>query len=87
MPCRVELAPAAQRQLRSLPPEVQARLAVSIQALGENPRPIGVRKLRGEDRTWHIRVGAYRVVYDVYDDRELVVVLKVSRRRESTYRL
>ncbi len=74
MPYRVELAPAAQRELRRLPPEVQARLAVPIQALGE-------------DRTWRIRVGSYRVVYDVYDDRELVVVLKVSRRRESTYRL
>jgi len=87
MPYRVELAPAAQRELRRLPPEVQARLAVPIQALGQDPRPSGVRKLRGEDRTWRIRVGPYRVVYDVYDDREFVVVLRVSRRRESTYRL
>ena len=87
MPYRVELAPAAQRELRRLPPEVQARLAVPIRDLGEDPRPIGVRKLRGEDRAWRIRVGPYRVVYDVYDDRELVVVLKVGRRRESTYRL
>ena len=87
MPYRVELAPAAQRELRRLPPEVQARLAVSIQALGQAPRPSGVHKLRGEDRTWRIRVGPYRVVYDVYDDREFVVVLRVSRRRESTYRL
>ena len=87
MPYRVELAPAAQRELRRLPPEVQARLAVPIQALGENPRPTGARRLRGEDRTWRIRVRPYRVVCDVYDDREFVVVLRVSRRRESTYRL
>ena len=87
MPYRVELAPAAQRELRRLPPEVHGRLAGPIQALRENPRPIGVRKLRGENRTWRIRVGAYRVVYDVYDDQEVVVVLRVTRRRESTYRL
>jgi len=44
-----------------------------------------VRKLWGEERTWRIRVGAYRVVYDIYDDRALVVILKVARRSERTY--
>ena len=87
MPYRVELAPAAQRDLRRLPPWVQARLAAPIQALGQTPRPPGVRKLQGQDRTWRIRIGPYRVVYDIHDDQQLVVVLKVDRRRESTYRL
>lgn len=86
MPYRVELAPAAQRDLRRLPPEIQGRLATPIQALAEEPRPTGARKLRGEQRTWRIRVGAYRVVYEIDDDRALVVVLKVARRRETTYR-
>lgn len=83
----MELAPAAQRELRRLPREVQARLAAPIQGLAENPRPTGVRKIRGEERTWRIRVGPFRVVYDVYDDQALVVILKVDRRRETTYRL
>ncbi len=87
MPYRVELAPAAQRDLRRLPREAQARLAAPIQALGESPRPTNVRKVRGQDRTWRVRVGPYRVVYDIYDEEALVVVLKVNRRRESTYRL
>ena len=86
MPYRVELAPAAQRDLRRLPREVQARLATPIQALAENPRPARVRKLRGEEQTWRIRVGPYRVVYDIYDDSSLVVILKVPRRTETTYR-
>ena len=86
MPYRVEMAPAAQRDLRRLPREIQARLATPIQALAENPRPTGVRKLRGEERTWRIRVGPYRVVYDVHDDRELVVILKFARRSDTTYR-
>ncbi|MDP6549406.1 MAG: type II toxin-antitoxin system RelE/ParE family toxin [Dehalococcoidia bacterium] len=83
---RVELAPQAQRDLRGLPREAQARLVTPIQALAENPRPPGVRKLRGEERTWRIRVGPFRVVYDVYDGRALVVILKVARRSETTYR-
>ncbi|MBF8267461.1 MAG: relE [Dehalococcoidia bacterium] len=86
MPYRVEVAPAAQRDLRQLPREVQDRLAAPIQSLGGNPRPMGVRKLRGEERTWRIRVGPYRVVYDIQDDPALVVILKVSRRSETTYR-
>ncbi len=87
MPYRVELAPAAQRDLERLPAQAFQRLAGPIQALGESPRPPGVRKVCGEERTWRIRVGPFRVIYDVYDDRSLIVVLKVDRRRESTYRL
>ena len=86
MPYRVELAPAAQRDLRRLPPEVQARLATPIQALAHSPRPPGVRKVQGQQRTWRIRVGPYRVMYDLHDNQQLIVVLKIDRRRESTYR-
>ena len=86
MPYRVELAPAAQRDLQRLPREIQARLTIPVQALAENPRPAGVRKLREEERTWRIRVGPYRVVYDIHDDRDMVVILKVARRSETTYR-
>ena len=87
MPYRVELAPAAQRDLRRLTRQVQGILEGPIQALSESPRPAGVRKLRGQDRTWRIRVGPYRVVFDIDDDLQLVVVLRVARRSESTYRL
>ena len=87
MPYRVELAPAAQRDLRRLGPEVVDRLSGFIQDLGNTPRPLGSRKIRGQDHAWRARMGRYRVIYDVYDDRSLVLVLKVDRRRESTYRL
>ena len=85
MPYRVELAPAAQRDLRRLPRDVQARLAGPIRALANDPPPVGVRKLRGEERSWRIRVGPYRVVYDIYDDQRLVVILLARRRGETTY--
>ena len=83
----VELAPAAQRDLRRLPPQIRLRLAAPIQALSQSPRPPGVRKVQGQERTWRIRVGSFRVIYDLYDDQQLVVILKVDRRGESTYRL
>lgn len=86
MPHKVELAPAAQRDLRRLPSQAKARLAGPIQSLSDSPRPPGVRKVRGEERAWRIRVGPYRVIYDIYDEQQLVVVLKVDRRRETTYR-
>lgn len=82
---RVELAPAAQRQLRHLPPGDAARLRGPILALGIEPRPPGAMKLAGTD-FWRLRVGDLRVIYLVDDAARLVIVLKVARRSESTYR-
>jgi mRNA interferase RelE/StbE len=84
-PHRVEIAPAAQRQLRRLPPGDASRLRAPILALGVDPRPPGVVKLFGSD-LWRLRLGDLRVVYIVDDAARLVVVLKVARRSESTYR-
>jgi mRNA interferase RelE/StbE len=82
---RVELAPAAQRQLRRLPPGDAARLRGPILGLAIDPRPPGVTKLVGTD-FWRLRVGEMRIIYMVDDAANLVVVLKVARRSESTYR-
>ena len=82
---RVEISPAAQRQLRRLPPGDAARLRGPILALAIEPRPPGVAKLAGTD-FWRLRVGDLRIVYLVEDDSRLVVVLRVARRSESTYR-
>jgi mRNA interferase RelE/StbE len=82
---RVELAPAAQRQLRRLPPGDAARLRGPILALAIDPRPSGSTKLTGTD-FWRLRVGDLRVVYVIEDDERLIVVLRVARRSESTYR-
>lgn len=82
---RVNLAPAAQRQLRRLPPGEAAALRGPILALGMDPRPPGAMKLAGAD-AWRIRVGQLRIVYVVEDEPRVVIVLKVARRSESTYR-
>ena len=82
---RVELAPAAQRQLRRLPPGDAARLRGPILALAIGPRPPGAMKISGMEFL-RVRVGDLRIVYLVDDDEALVVVLRVARRSESTYR-
>jgi mRNA interferase RelE/StbE len=84
-PYGVELAPAAQRQLRRLPPGDAARLRAPILALAIEPRPPGAAKLAGTD-FWRLRVGDLRIVYLVDDRASLVVVLRVARRSEITHR-
>ena len=86
MPYKVEFTPGASRDVRRLPPQALARLEPSIEALGDDPRPSGVRKIRGQDHAWRIRIGPFRVIYDIDDELALVVVLRVVRRTETTYR-
>jgi len=81
---RVEISPAAQRELRRLPPGDAARLRGPILALAIEPRPPGVAKLAGTD-FWRLRVGELRLAYLV-EDASRVVILRVARRSESTYR-
>jgi len=82
---RVELAPAAQRQLRRLPPGDAARIRGPILALAIEPRPPGALKITGT-RFWRLRFGDMRVVYLIEEAASLVLVLRVARRWESTYR-
>ena len=82
---RVELAPAAVRQLRRLPPGDAAALRGPILALAFYPRPPGTLALHGTDFL-RLRVGQLRVIFLVDDRARLVVVLRVARRSESRYR-
>jgi mRNA interferase RelE/StbE len=82
---RIDLAPAAQRQLRRLPPGDAAALRGPILALAIDPRPAGAAKLTESD-FWRVRVADLRVIYVIDDDARTVVVLRVARRSESTYR-
>ena len=65
----IRLTKRAERQLLRLVPEVQVRLELAIDALNENPRPNGVKKLKGKENQYRIRVGdSYRRLSDyLYD--------------------
>ena len=83
----IQFKPAAVRDLRKLPKAVQKRIAAEIDALACNPRPPGIDTLKGEAGAFYrLRVGDYRVIYQVQDRPLLVLVLRAGHRRE-VYRL
>ena len=72
----VEIAPPARRQLKKLKKADQKRIIDSIDALGEDPRPAGMKKLSGALELYRIREGDYRIIYQVRDEVLLVLVVK-----------
>ncbi len=79
---RVEVAPAAARQLRKLAPAARRRVQAAIELLAGQPRPSGAKKLVGGAIEWRVRTGAFRIVYEIHDDHLLVLVVAVGHRRE-----
>jgi len=81
---RVE-APSARikRELRSIPLHDRERVIQVIEALKENPRPHGIVQL--ETNVYRLRIGEYRVIYKVFDRKQLVIIGRVARRSEKTY--
>jgi len=78
----VEVRPAAARALRKLPRDDQRRIGARIDALALAPRPAGVKRLAGPERLYRVRVGDYRVVYQVLDRVQKVLVVRIGHRRD-----
>lgn len=87
---RLEVSPSADRDLERLKGRIRRqdfeRLRDAVRQLAGEPRPHGVRKIKGAERAYRIRTGNYRVVYEIYDKQNLVVILQIARRTETTYR-
>lgn len=79
---RVLLERAAEKDLARLSSEMHDRVIAAIQALATSPRPPGCRKLAGSKADWRIRVGDYRVLYEIADEIRIVRVNRVRHRRE-----
>ena len=73
---------SAEQDLRALPQAIFQRVNAKILALRDDPRPAGVRKLSGSVQGWRIRVGSYRIVYQIDDDAQTVTIVRVKHRRE-----
>ena len=78
----VQLVATARRELLKLPIKIRIRVVDAIRALAADPRPPGCRKLAGNAAYYRIRVGEYRVLYEVRDREILVLVIKIGHRRE-----
>ena len=81
MAYRIEISSIARRQIKKLARSVQDRIRVRIRKLAEEPRPRGCTKLVNEDE-YRIRVGDYRVIYEIYDDELVVKILEAGHRRD-----
>lgn len=82
MTWQIEIKRSARKALLSLPSMMQRRLGERIDALADEPRPPGARKLAGSDIQYRIRVGDYRILYEIHDNRLVINVIKIGHRRE-----
>ena len=79
----VTFARSARRELEALTSPLVGRVFLRIEALAIEPRPGGARKLQGTQRLWRIRIGDYRIVYEIDDRRRVVDIVRVRHRREA----
>ena len=79
----IVFARSARKELEQLPVRDVGRIFARIEALADEPRPDGCRKVAGQAATWRIRVGVYRVLYAVDDDPRLIDIIAVRHRRDA----
>lgn len=80
----VQFVRSARKELEALPDEALNRVFQRIEALADVPRPPGCKKLRGARDLWRMRVGAYRVIYQI-DDRVRIVEIRAVGDRKDIY--
>lgn len=80
----VRFVRSARKELERLPDNAVQRIFPRVEALADDPRPAGCKKLRGARDLWRIRIGNYRVVYQI-DDRVLIVEVRAIGDRKDIY--
>lgn len=76
----VRISDEADKQFKKFEKQLQRRLLLAFAKLETEPRPSGVVKVKGYDNFWRIRVGDYRIGYEIHDDELVVLVLKIGGR-------
>ena len=80
MAYRVEFTPRAARDFKSLDGSVRGRIKQRIDSLADNPYPSGIRKIEGEEELYRLRVGDYRILYQVKGKALLVLIVRIGHR-------
>ena len=78
----VLIANTAERQLKKLPAHIRQKVVAVIVALGFDPHPYGSKKLSGYEASYRVRVGDYRVIYEIERSEVTVTILKLGHRKE-----
>jgi len=79
---KVEIKKSAEKEIFSLDKKTVHRIWQKIKKLSENPRPPGVQKLTGTEKCYRIRVGGYRILYQIEEKEKKVVIYAVGHRRD-----
>ena len=79
----VELTKSAEKELSRIDGRYIPRIFAAVESLAEEPRPTGCKKLSGSDHTYRIRIGTYRVIYDIQESCLLVLVIKIGHRKDA----
>lgn len=81
MTYRIEIDRSARKALEALDEVTHTRIVEAIRGLAENPRPAGCTKLTGRE-AWRIRIGNYRVIYEIHDRVLVITVLEIGHRKD-----
>ncbi|MEV0294411.1 type II toxin-antitoxin system RelE/ParE family toxin [Nocardia sp. NPDC050710] len=79
---RAQFHPDVLKQLQKLPRDVLETALHAIIGLTEDPRPTGAKKLVGQD-DWRIRIGQYRIVYEIDDGEQVITIMTVAKRSDA----
>ncbi len=79
---RIEWKNSTLKELQKLPRQIVTRVVAAVDDLSANPYPHGVRKLVGSEHTYRIRVGDYRVIYDVFENSLIIEIVRVRHRKD-----
>ncbi|MCL4530847.1 MAG: type II toxin-antitoxin system RelE/ParE family toxin [Chloroflexi bacterium] len=79
---QIELRRQAYKDLESIPADYKRLISEHIDSLEENPRPTDSKKLKG-DAGYSLRVGTYRILYDIDEKAKTVIIYRIKHRREA----
>ncbi len=80
---KIRFIRSARKELEALPNVLVVRILKKIEALENDPRPAGCKKLKGSSNLWRIRVGDYRIIYSILDKEVVIEIITVRHRREA----
>ncbi len=82
---KIEWKNSAYKELQKLPRPLITKVIAAVQDLSNNPYPSGVKKLIGSEYSYRVRIGDYRIVYEVFENRLIIEIVRV-RHRKDVYR-
>jgi len=77
----IQFRASVEKELKKIPQKDQIRILQSIALLSSDPHPPASKKLSGQDR-YRLRQGDYRILYEIFDQQLVIVIVKVGHRRD-----